>query len=440
MGKILKPAGGKRSAVMSYTKHYYIGSERISAKTGTCVNIGYYPQGYLAAKMPNLDENLVRTSSDDKVDKAENNINYVHEKLSLNPPALNSTDDYVEESSNFNHLRNQLDYFYFHPDHLGSSSYITNAAGMVSQHLEYLPFGELLVDEHTNSYNSPFKYNGKEFDEETGNYFYGARYYDPKWSIFISVDPLAEKYPDWNPYHYVHQNPINLIDPTGMEADDWKKDSLGNYVYDANLTAQNASTQLGANETYLGESYSFNVNNSDGSQLGTVNLNADGTAGYTANGQTTEFDNTTVDLGFKSGHTIKTGSWQTGDTFDKGNWIVGAAASGLEYTPGSFRFGTAKQGLSPKYYPSGWTGNQYAKTFNIGKIGQGLGLLAFAAGTVKDGYGVFQYYNNPGSPNAVHPGKAGLNLGMGALGLTGWGTPASLLYGAMEAFHPQGAA
>jgi len=110
--------------------------------------------------------------------------------LSLNPPALNSTDDYVEESSNFNHLRN-LDYFYFHPDHLGSSSYISNAAGTVSQHMEYLPFGELLVDEHTNSYNSPFKYNGKEFDEETGNYFYGARYYDPRLSIFISVDPLA---------------------------------------------------------------------------------------------------------------------------------------------------------------------------------------------------------------------------------------------------------
>ncbi len=200
---------------MSYTKDYYIGSERISAKTGTCLNIVYYPQGYLATKMPNLDANLVRTSSDDKVDKAENNINYVHEKLSLNPPALNSTNDYVEESSNFNHLRNQLDYFYFHPDHLGSSSYITNAAGTVSQHMEYLPFGELLVDEHTNSYNSPFKYNGKEFDEETGNYYYGARYYDPRTSIWLSVDPEFAKFPSWSPYNYTLNNPINLIDPDG---------------------------------------------------------------------------------------------------------------------------------------------------------------------------------------------------------------------------------
>src|SRR5690606_15559059 len=102
-------------------------------------------------------------------------------------------------------------------DHLGSSSYISNAAGTVSQHMEYLPFGELLVDEHTNSYNSPFKYNGKEFDEETGNYYYGARYYDPRTSIWLSVDPLAEKYPSWNPYAYTFQNPINFIEPDGRE-------------------------------------------------------------------------------------------------------------------------------------------------------------------------------------------------------------------------------
>lgn len=83
--------------------------------------------------------------------------------------------------------------------------------------MEYLPFGELLVDEHKNSYNSPFKYNGKEFDKETGNYFYGTRYYDPKWSIFISVDPLAEKYPSISSYAYVANNPINAIDPDGRE-------------------------------------------------------------------------------------------------------------------------------------------------------------------------------------------------------------------------------
>ncbi|CAI9430306.1 RHS repeat-associated core domain-containing protein [Candidatus Ornithobacterium hominis] len=61
----------------------------------------------------------------------------------------------------------------------------------------------------------PYLFNGKELDTETGLYYYGARYYDPRISIWISVDPLAEKYPDISPYTYVANNPINAIDPDG---------------------------------------------------------------------------------------------------------------------------------------------------------------------------------------------------------------------------------
>ncbi|NUY81913.1 RHS repeat-associated core domain-containing protein [Flavobacterium sp. MAH-1] len=110
--------------------------------------------------------------------------------------------------------------YYFFSDHLGSSSYIVNAAGNVSQHMEYLSFGETLAEEHLNSINSPFKYNGKAFDGETGNYYYGARYYDPKLSIWLSVDPLAEKYVGWSPYNYTLNNPIRFIDPDGRSVDD----------------------------------------------------------------------------------------------------------------------------------------------------------------------------------------------------------------------------
>jgi RHS repeat-associated protein len=69
-------------------------------------------------------------------------------------------------------------------------------------------------------YRTPFKFNGKELDEETGLYYYGARYYDPKISIWLSVDPLAEAFPNWNPYNYTMQNPINLVDPTGMSSEE----------------------------------------------------------------------------------------------------------------------------------------------------------------------------------------------------------------------------
>ena len=105
--------------------------------------------------------------------------------------------------------------YWYHPDHLGSSSYITNLDGEINQHIEYLPFGELLVEEHLNSYNSPFKFNAKEFDAETGNYYYGARYYDPKWIIWLSVDKEFARFPSYSPYNYTLLNPINLIDPDG---------------------------------------------------------------------------------------------------------------------------------------------------------------------------------------------------------------------------------
>ncbi len=79
--------------------------------------------------------------------------------------------------------------------------------GMVTQHTEYLPFGELLVDEHQNSYNTPYKFNGKELDAETGNYYMAARYYNPKWSVWLNVDPKAEQFPSFSSYNYTLKNP-----------------------------------------------------------------------------------------------------------------------------------------------------------------------------------------------------------------------------------------
>ena len=76
--------------------------------------------------------------------------------------------------------------FYYHSDHLGSSSYITNLDGEVVQHIEYVPFGEVFIEERNNIWNTPYLFNAKEFDEETGLYYYGARYYDSRLSLWIS--------------------------------------------------------------------------------------------------------------------------------------------------------------------------------------------------------------------------------------------------------------
>lgn len=108
--------------------------------------------------------------------------------------------------------------YYYHPDHLGNTSYLTDASGEVYQHIEYTAFGETFVEERNNGNSrTPYLYNGKELDEETGLYYYGARYYEPMESRWLSVDPKAEKYPGWSPYNYTFNNPVIYADPDGRD-------------------------------------------------------------------------------------------------------------------------------------------------------------------------------------------------------------------------------
>jgi RHS repeat-associated protein len=63
------------------------------------------------------------------------------------------------------------------------------------------------------------RFTGKELDKEShiGLYYFGARYYDPSIGRFISVDPLADKYPGLTPYHYAANNPLMFVDPDGKK-------------------------------------------------------------------------------------------------------------------------------------------------------------------------------------------------------------------------------
>ena len=58
-------------------------------------------------------------------------------------------------------------------------------------------------------------FSGKEKDSETGYYYFGARYYNPDLSMWLSVDPMADKYPSLSPYNYCAWNPMKLVDPNG---------------------------------------------------------------------------------------------------------------------------------------------------------------------------------------------------------------------------------
>ena len=107
------------------------------------------------------------------------------------------------------------DIFFYHSDHLGSTSYITDAKANVAQFDAYLPYGELLVDEHSSSEEMPYKFNGKELDQETGLYYYGARYMNPRTSLWYGVDQYAIEFSNIGSYVYCMGNPIILNDNDG---------------------------------------------------------------------------------------------------------------------------------------------------------------------------------------------------------------------------------
>ena len=137
--------------------------------------------------------------------------------------------------------------FFYHSDHLGSTSYITDEHANITQYDAYLPYGELLVDEHSSSEDLPYKFNGKQFDEETGLYYYGARYMNPVTSIWYGVDPLAEKYKSIGAYVYCSANPIRLIDSDG------KKILFVNGYWNSFIGGLIGSSSAGAN--YWGDGF-----------------------------------------------------------------------------------------------------------------------------------------------------------------------------------------
>jgi len=117
---------------------------------------------------------------------------------------------------------------YQYDNHLGSACLELDNIGQIISYEEYHPFG-------TTSYRSGrtqtevslkrYKYCGKERDEETGLYYYGARYYAAWLTKFISCDPLQHEYPHYTPYQYAGNKPITYIDLDGLEEADFKEET-----------------------------------------------------------------------------------------------------------------------------------------------------------------------------------------------------------------------
>lgn len=117
--------------------------------------------------------------------------------------------------------------YYYHPDHLGSSSVVTDRSGVMVERTEFYPFG-LLRHEQRDDFRTSYKFTGKERDDESGLDYFEARYYMPLIGRFISVDPFSEKwerkedrpFPDpriESIYSYANNNPLKYIDPDGRK-------------------------------------------------------------------------------------------------------------------------------------------------------------------------------------------------------------------------------
>ena len=223
-----------------YTKHIYAGSQRIVSKVGDFASYGSDPRRieYAGSETDGLTVDYKsKYTAQQQVIKdhyqffdvpynGTDNNNYADgEGFCCNDGTLEAAQAKAmrkaqsravaksfKDPDNYENLQ-----FFYHPDHLGSSSFITNLEGDVVQHIEYVPFGEVFIEERNSVWNTPYLFNAKEFDEETGMYYYGARYYEPRLSLWMSTDPMSEKYFSLSAYSYCFNNPISVIDPDGLQ-------------------------------------------------------------------------------------------------------------------------------------------------------------------------------------------------------------------------------
>ena len=228
-----------------YTKHYYAENERIASRIGG--------GGIIEIDTPIVEMDVVKKKA---LDLNCTHLEQVLECL-INPDV--SVKNTLKDIYKYKDIVTQeKDAYWYHPDHLGSSSWITYTDGSAVQHLHYLPWGEDFVDQRTTNWAARHTFSAKEKDTETGLSYFGSRYYSSDLSIWLSVDPMSDKYPSLSPYTYCANNPIILFDLDGQDwvlvtgnAAYWYGGEIGDksnliHTYKATSGLNNATTTTGA--------------------------------------------------------------------------------------------------------------------------------------------------------------------------------------------------
>jgi RHS repeat-associated protein len=201
------------------SKHYYMNTQRVA----TDISINYQgPPPPIAPGAPMSSDSAQSTGMGISA-SFEDDLNEVLQQfdagdlsssLSANGVAM---EKYYPNAASESESMNRILYWY-HPDYLGSVDLVTDRNGVAYEFFLYTPWGEDMYSYNAgaSSFTSPYRFNGKEKDPETGYHYYGARYYQSKFSIWMSVDPLAHERSWLTPYNFVSNNPVLRIDPTGM--------------------------------------------------------------------------------------------------------------------------------------------------------------------------------------------------------------------------------
>ena len=344
-----------------YTKYYYAGGNRIASKIGTG---GFEKMQRLCTEDLNLSANA-NTLFGNALQQIVNITNQPNDEFPVNVCGgysvatellTNPLPDFYISNTALNFVQNNLlqqfrqnlaggteAVYYFHSDHLGSASWITNNTGLPVQHLQYLPFGEHFVNERNTAYDERFTFTGKERDLETGYYYHGARFNssDIGW---LSVDPLADKYPEIAPYHYCHWNPIKLVDQDGTEDEDPPS-----------------------------VSYQLNIEN----HVATLHQNNKVLATYDMSDD-------------KQNHLLDE---QVNKILSLGSSISCAIAISGEKSKATFRLTNSKGKFDFKLYLNGWSGNQYVIPTKVASVAKCLGIVGNALSLLSTAQSAFEAYN-----------------------------------------------
>lgn len=317
-----------------YSKHYYAGTQRIVSRIGEQESSIFNLENCNDCKSVSgdeLDEKKIRQAQKDDLEqilkktKSEFTVTYKDYQPYTEVEAEKALQEGEEDQTNESGAAAapspddppamDLKLYFYHPDYLSTATYLTSSNGKAYQFFLNLPFGETMAEQLPGSYyKTPYKFTSKELDEETGLYYYGARYYDPRISVWYSVDPLAEKAPSWTPYRYCFNNPVRFTDPTGLfegPGDEFK-------------TPDEAAKDFALN--YNGQSIINNV------EVGAVLYqNKNGTYSYTEPTGATTYELRKNDIGVPL-HYERVANIYSGFDTDKDKLPKGAKVAGVLHT------------------------------------------------------------------------------------------------------------